>query len=83
MPRHQFDEPVSTDRATDTPQDTLDRVARQDADSLRAGTSAETVTDRGLKEEAQVGDLGFLSEPPDGIEPSTYALRVRRSSRLS
>jgi hypothetical protein len=22
-------------------------------------------------------------EPPDGIEPSTYALRVRRSSRLS
>jgi hypothetical protein len=28
-------------------------------------------------------DLGFLMEPPDGIEPSTYALRVRRSSRLS
>ncbi len=35
------------------------------------------------KEEPQVDDLGFLAEPPDGIEPSTYALRVRRSSRLS
>jgi hypothetical protein len=28
-------------------------------------------------------DQGFCLEPPDGIEPSTYALRVRRSSRLS
>ena len=35
------------------------------------------------KGEAQAGGLGFLVEPPDGIEPSTYALRVRRSSRLS
>lgn len=33
--------------------------------------------------EAQADDLGFRTEPPDGIEPSTYALRVRRSSRLS
>ncbi len=33
--------------------------------------------------EAQAVDLGFCAEPPDGIEPSTYALRVRRSSRLS
>ncbi len=35
------------------------------------------------KGEAQADDLGFHTEPPDGIEPSTYALRVRRSSRLS
>jgi hypothetical protein len=28
-------------------------------------------------------DLGLPPEPPDGIEPSTYALRVRRSDRLS
>jgi hypothetical protein len=34
-------------------------------------------------DEAQAGDLGIRGEPPDGIEPSTYALRVRRSSRLS
>jgi hypothetical protein len=33
--------------------------------------------------EAQADDLGFCLEPPDGIEPSTYALRVRRSDRLS
>ena len=33
--------------------------------------------------EVQVGDLDFWVEPPDGIEPSTYALRVRRSDRLS
>ena len=26
--------------------------------------------------EAQAVDLGFFTEPPDGIEPSTYALRV-------
>ncbi|WP_141684652.1 hypothetical protein [Micromonospora sediminicola] len=26
--------------------------------------------------EAQADDLGFRTEPPDGIEPSTYALRV-------
>lgn len=26
---------------------------------------------------------GLLGEPPEGIEPSTYALRVRRSGRLS
>jgi hypothetical protein len=25
--------------------------------------------------EAQAGHLGFWDEPPDGIEPSTYALR--------
>ena len=25
----------------------------------------------------QAGDLGLSVEPPDGIEPSTYALRVR------
>ncbi|MGW3793665.1 hypothetical protein ACWD8I_21215, partial [Micromonospora arida] len=25
--------------------------------------------------EAQADDLGFCTEPPDGIEPSTYALR--------
>ena len=28
------------------------------------------------------GQGGWV-EPPDGIEPSTYALRVRRSDRLS
>jgi hypothetical protein len=26
---------------------------------------------------------GFRMEPPIGIEPMTYALRVRRSNRLS
>ena len=30
--------------------------------------------------EAQVIDLGFVVEPPDRIELSTYALRVRRST---
>jgi hypothetical protein len=33
--------------------------------------------------EAQVSDLGLWAEPPRGIEPRTYALRVRRSDRLS
>jgi hypothetical protein len=28
----------------------------------------------------QAGDLGFWVEPPVGIEPTTYALRVRRSA---
>jgi hypothetical protein len=28
-------------------------------------------------------DAGFRVEPPIGIEPMTYALRVRRSDRLS
>ena len=28
-------------------------------------------------------DLGRYAEPPIGVEPMTYALRVRRSSRLS
>jgi hypothetical protein len=27
--------------------------------------------------------VGFFVEPPIGIEPMTYALRVRRSDRLS
>ena len=41
---------------------------------------------RNSKQKAQVmigdqaGDLGLSMEPPDGIEPSTYALRVRRSA---
>ncbi|MFU8854678.1 hypothetical protein ACNAW0_27450 [Micromonospora sp. SL1-18] len=30
--------------------------------------------------EAQAVDLGFLTEPPDGIEPSAYALRVGSTS---
>ncbi len=34
-------------------------------------------------EKAQVCDLRFLVEPPIGIEPMTYSLRVNRSSRLS
>jgi hypothetical protein len=29
------------------------------------------------------GEGGFRVEPPIGIEPMTYALRVRRSDRLS
>jgi Phage integrase family len=62
--------------------DRLDQAARQGADYMRTGTAPGTVVDLG-KEEAQVSDLGFSTEPPDGIEPSTYALRVRRSSRLS
>ena len=32
---------------------------------------------------AQAGDLGFGLEPPPRIELGTYALRVRRSGRLS
>ena len=35
-------------------------------------------------DQARVGGLGSeQGEPPIGIEPMTYALRVRRSDRLS
>lgn len=57
-------------------------VAARDADYLRTSTVGGEVSTLG-NGEAQVSDLGFCTEPPDGIEPSTYALRVRRSSRLS
>jgi hypothetical protein len=49
-------------------------VAARDADDLRTGTAGGEVATLG-KGEAQVVDLGFRTEPPDGIEPSTYALR--------
>ncbi|GAA4569490.1 hypothetical protein GCM10023176_26190 [Micromonospora coerulea] len=45
-------------------------VAARDADYLRAGTAGGGVIDLG-NGEAQVVDLGFFTEPPDGIEPST------------
>ena len=39
---------------------------------------------RTMRERTKVpGVAGFLVEPPIGIEPMTYALRVRRSNRLS
>jgi hypothetical protein len=70
-------------------EDDLDQVAdrryqaaMRGADYLRTAGS-RTPLSTCSKEEAQADDLGFTSEPPDGIEPSTYALRVRRSSRLS
>lgn len=60
----------------------LDEAVPAEKDHLRTGTTDGGVTDLG-NGEAQANDLGFCTEPPDGIEPSTYALRVRRSSRLS
>ncbi|MEW2386603.1 hypothetical protein AB0873_31895 [Micromonospora sp. NPDC047707] len=49
-------------------------AAARDAAYLRTGTAGGEVVDLG-NGEAQVVDLGFLTEPPEGIEPSTYALR--------
>ena len=57
-------------------------VTGRDKDYLRTG-GAEAHVMILRNGEAQAGDLGFRMEPPDGIEPSTYALRVRRSDRLS
>ena len=53
------------------------------ADPGEVELSLIDLTDAPGNGEAQADDLGFCTEPPDGIEPSTYALRVRRSSRLS
>ncbi|WP_425413043.1 replication initiator [Micromonospora citrea] len=50
-------------------------AAARDADHLRTGTVSGGVADLG-KRRRPVVDLGFFTEPPDGIEPSTYALRV-------
>ncbi len=70
--------------------DDLDAVAHRldEAVAARAadycGPAPTTAPSRTSgKGKAQAEDLGFHTEPPDGIEPSTYALRVRRSSRLS
>lgn len=47
--------------------------------SWRTGTAGDelwTLRDG----EAQIDDLGFCTEPPDGIDPSTYALRDQIAS---
>jgi hypothetical protein len=66
-------EPV---RATGTrPARRLDTaVVARDADHLPTGTTNGGVGNL-RNGEAQAGDPGFRGEPPDGIEPSTYALR--------
>jgi hypothetical protein len=50
-------------------------VAARDEDYLSVGTAGAAVI-KLENGEAQAGDLGIRGEPPDGIEPSTYALRV-------
>ncbi|GAB3817542.1 hypothetical protein [Micromonospora zhanjiangensis] len=52
-------------------------VAARDADYCGPGWSVALLL-ISENDEAQVVDLGFCTEPPDGIEPSTYALRVDR-----
>jgi hypothetical protein len=56
--------------------DRLDEaVAARDKDYLGLDPPAAAWSTWG-NGEAQAVDLGFCTEPPDGIEPSTYALRV-------
>ncbi|WP_139217960.1 hypothetical protein [Micromonospora phaseoli] len=52
------------------------------ADDLSSGWPARPAATRSSVEngEAQADDLGFCSEPPDGIEPSTYAYRTSRDA---
>jgi hypothetical protein len=54
---------------------------------VSCGPSVSTAVPR-PKGKVQIGEINFsltrtFVEPPIGIEPMTYALRVRRSSRLS
>ena len=48
----------------------------ESADPGEVELSLIDLTDASRNGEAQADDLGFCTEPPDGIEPSTYALRV-------
>ncbi|MGW4152646.1 hypothetical protein ACWEDF_05775 [Micromonospora chersina] len=49
--------------------------AARDKEYLETGTACGDVIDLGKRQKPRSVDLGFFTEPPDGIEPSTYALR--------
>lgn len=48
-----------------------------------AGNRNDNRNDRRIRPSPDAGKGLVSDEPPKGIEPLTYALRVRRSSRLS
>jgi hypothetical protein len=56
-------------------------VAARDTDRLRSAAADDAVIDPGSNE-AQASDLGFREEPPDRIEPSTYALPDQTGGRV-
>lgn len=75
--------PVSLARENNCP--LPDEVKIAATKSSRTGTvSGDIIDPEDGEAQAMIrkmrSDLGFSFEPPDGIEPSTYALRVRRSA---